>query len=337
MPDLPLISFCIATMNRPDTIGETLATIAGQIDGAVEIVIVDGSAGDATERVVEDWRSRLPALRYERRPPQGIDRDYARTLELARGEYCWTFTDDDWLLPGALAAVRRALAAGPDCVVANFEYRNPAMREVLLANYLGFDEDRSYAPGEFAAFAHDTLFAASFIASLVVRRSLWAARDGTEFYGTEFAHVARIYQAPIPGRMAAVGRRCIAARLGVSEWSKRGFRIWAIDWPRIVWSLPGLDDATREKATAREPWRSVKRLVRLRAIGSFSAADYDRWLRPQPLGGRLRAAAWVLSRLPPGLVGTLALAYVRRFRPHIGLYRAELEGATQMRREARRR
>lgn len=314
-------------MNRAGDLADTLGSLAREADATAEVVIIDGSADDATQAVVERFRARLPELHYRRLPPAGIDRDYARAVSEARGEYCWLFTDDDWLLPGVFAAVTRALEPAPDCIVVNVEYRDASMRRVALTNCLGFDDDRAYGRGEYARFVRDALPTLHYLGSLVVRRELWMARHDTAFVGTYFAHVGRLFQQPLEGATAIVGRPGIATRIGVSSWSDHGFEIWMINWPTLVWHLPGIDEAARMKSTPREPWRDLKRLVRLRATGGFGRQDYERWIRPARPGTWLRTWSWLLCRAPVGLVNVAARFYVRCFRPHMRIYELELEGA----------
>ena len=70
---------------------------------------------DDTTAVVESFQQRYPSLRYERRDERGgIDRDIARTVDLARGEYCWLFCADDVMKPGAIGQMLENLNSGCD-------------------------------------------------------------------------------------------------------------------------------------------------------------------------------------------------------------------------------
>ncbi|MCC5022924.1 MAG: hypothetical protein J6386_09080 [Candidatus Synoicihabitans palmerolidicus] len=57
-------------MNRAAVIGETLARIAQNVDSTdVELVILDSSPDDGTEKVLRSLEHRLPPLTYRRQPP----------------------------------------------------------------------------------------------------------------------------------------------------------------------------------------------------------------------------------------------------------------------------
>src|SRR4030042_4622527 len=110
---MPVISSCIATYNRGQFIGETLDSIVPQLADDVELLVVDGASTDNTENVVRRYIDRDFRVRYVRLPAKGgVDQDYCRAAELARGDFCWLFTDDDLLKPGAVAAVKAAINEG---------------------------------------------------------------------------------------------------------------------------------------------------------------------------------------------------------------------------------
>src|SRR5262245_32383405 len=120
----PALSICIATLNRGAYIGRTLESIIGQAGDEVEIVVVDGASWADIPDVVLSHRGRFPRLKDLRLEEKGgIDRDYARAVELAEGEYCWLMSDDDLLRPGAIRAVLDATKRRFGLVVVNAELR----------------------------------------------------------------------------------------------------------------------------------------------------------------------------------------------------------------------
>ncbi len=60
---LPACTVVIATVDRPESLERVLARLADQDCPAAETIVVDASAGTATEILVRGWASRLP-LRY---------------------------------------------------------------------------------------------------------------------------------------------------------------------------------------------------------------------------------------------------------------------------------
>jgi len=307
------LSLCMATMNRGDVIGETLASIAaqGNLTG-VELVMIDGSRDDATERVLASWRDRLPPVRYERRPPQGFDRDYCAAVAAARGDYCWLVADDDPLLPGAFAAIRPALADEPDFVVLNGEVWDPELKELLRAGSLALAADRIFRAGEDDALAAAVLAFLSYVGSVVVRRGLWNARETAPYLGTDFVHVGVLMQRPIERSVVVLVRPQVRLRFGVALWTGRFFDIWMFQWPKLIWSIPQLSPAVKQAVTWEEPWRQARQLLTLRATGHYTLDHYRRRLAARPVDWRYRLIARMVAVLPARPAAWAAQAYFRR-------------------------
>jgi len=114
------LSICIPTYNRAKFIGETILSIASQAGDNVEIVIVDGASTDNTEEVVGRFRNIFQNLVYYRRQiNMGVDRDMAKTVELASGEYCWLLSSDDVLKPGAIDRILKEIKYKHDIYLCN--------------------------------------------------------------------------------------------------------------------------------------------------------------------------------------------------------------------------
>ena len=81
------LSVCIPTYNFGAFIGETLQSIAAQLQDGVEIVVLDGGSSDDTAGVVEAFARGSPAHPLPSQAERGgIDRDMARTVALAQGD-----------------------------------------------------------------------------------------------------------------------------------------------------------------------------------------------------------------------------------------------------------
>ncbi len=295
------LSICVTTYNRADVIGETLASILGQLTDGVELLVVDGASTDATEAVVRALLVERGDCRYVRLPKRGgLDQDYATAVELARGEYCWLMTDDDVLKPHAIDRVLQRLRGGPDLLVTNAEVAGPDLRTTLLERKLDIGEDRDIGPGrnsDLLRVAGDLL---TFIGAVVIRRSLWLARDPSRYFGTEFVHVGVIFQAPLR-RALVIAEPLVRIRYGRAGWSTRAFEVWMMKWPRLVWSLPGVDEDAKEAVTPREPWRKMRPLVNLKAQGCYRLEEYRRWLRPLAMGRITRLRLVALAACPDAL------------------------------------
>jgi len=316
----PRLSICIATLNRAEFIGATLDAILEQACDELEIVVVDGASTDATESVVRARAARFPRLRYLRLEAKGgVDQDFCRAMEAARGEFCWLMADDDLVKPGGVAAVLAATRRGAGLIIVNAEVRNADLSEVIAARRLPFREDRTYQPtqeGRHRLLAETGEYL-SFIGGVVIRRAWWESRDRAAYLGTEFVHVGVIFQSPLPGSALVLAEPWIVIRYGNAQWTSRYFQIWAFKWPGLIWSLPGIPDAVRRRVSRPEPWRRPGALLLYRARGVYSLAEYRKWIEPRPGSWWSRWMARAIARFPGRGANALALLYAqaRRYRP----------------------
>src|ERR1041384_5459909 len=100
---MPKLSICIGTYNRAEFLRCCLDSIVPQATDDCEIVISDNASTDSTAAIVEAYRNLLPNLRYIRHSVNvGLDRNFDLAVRAASGVYCWLFSDDDTLRPGAI-------------------------------------------------------------------------------------------------------------------------------------------------------------------------------------------------------------------------------------------
>jgi abequosyltransferase len=302
------LSICIATYGRAAFIGQTLEAILAQADERVEVIVVDGASPDDTSAVVGALQVAHPRLVYHRElSNEGVDRDFDKAVEYACGDYCWLMSDDDILVPDAIATVLACLADEPELVVVNAEIRNKDLTAGLKPNQLDISTDC-----EFSARDQQSLFMAtadylSFIGAVVIRRVTWLARERAPYFGSLFIHMGVIFQRPLLGRAKVIARPLIQIRYGNALWTARGFEIWIDKWPRLIWSFEQFSEAARNKITARYPAKSLKTLLWYRAIGAYSLAEYEALLA----GGKgpHNALARMVAALPARAVNAAVALY----------------------------
>ncbi len=311
----PHLSICIATRNRAALLRETLDSIAAQVTDEVEVVIVDGASTDETQAVVRQSQARLPRLRYcQLQVNGGVDRDYSRAIELARGEYCWFMTDDDLLKPNAIATVLRHLNQGYSLIVLNAENRTLDQSEVIHARRLGVFADRVYQPHESEALFEDVGYHLTYIGAVVIRREVWNARDKERFWGTWFVHFGVIFQQPLPAPTLVLADPVIMGRIGNISWTERIFEIWMFRWPELVWAMP-FSDKAKSKITPPAPWRNFKALLVHRGDGSYTLLSYRQRIAPRAAPGWYKRLAQFIAVLPPCAVWLVVYLYFRVAKP----------------------
>jgi abequosyltransferase len=196
------LSICIPTYNFGAFIGATLESIAQQANGEVEVVVVDGASTDNTEEVVRSFQTLLSNLSYHRLEKKGgIDHDLARTVALARGEYCWLLSSDDVLVSGAVVRVLNELTSRDAVYLCTRTECDRSLMPIREQRWLAADvHDRTFTfgdPGAFIGYFRQArsigaLF--SYISSIIVDRERW---DRVPFadalQGSNYAHVARLF------------------------------------------------------------------------------------------------------------------------------------------------
>jgi abequosyltransferase len=304
------LSICIATRNRGAFIGATLESIISQATDEVEIVVLDGASTDNTEQVVRACQGNFPRLRYFRAEVNmGIDRDFAKVVELAHGSYCWLFSDDDLFKPGAIRVVLDAMKNDYSLIIANGEVRSADLTKILEARKLPFDKNRVYKPNENHRIMAEAGQYLSFIGCVIIKKQLWAEREKESYFGSYFIHVGIIFQRPFPGDVLAIAEPLISLRYANASWASKFFDIWMFKWPNLIWSFPDFPDSVKAQVWPKEPWRSPKSLMHFRARGVYTIKEYEQWLRPRLKSYWSRASSRAIAHFPGRLANLIVYVY----------------------------
>jgi len=308
------LSICIATFNRAAFIGETLDSIISQATDKVEIVIVDGASSDNTEQVVETSRRRFPALRYFRQEKNmGVDRDFNRAVELASGEYCWLFPDDDLLKPGAIQTVLSESCRGYEAIIVNAEVRNSDFSSLIEERRLRITNNRVYGSDQAEDFFADTASYLSFIGGVVIKRDSWMARERERYFGTLFIHVGVIFQQPFPGDILVIAEPLISIRYGNAMWTSRSFEIWMFKWPDLIWSFEDFSESAKSRVLTipRDPWLHPVALMEFRAKNAYSLKEYKTWIQPRMKSFWKKLFARMIAATPGCLVNIFIITIIK--------------------------
>lgn len=197
------LSVSIPIYNFAAFIPETLDSIIEQ-DGAneIEIVILDGASTDNTADVVEGYKKKFGNIKYVRMPQKGgIDRDMAHSVTHATGDYCWLFSGDDWMLPGALRKALNQIESGYDLYLTRhlewIDDRDEWIEWPTLnvASEQVFDLSNIAQRRDYFARAVNTEAFFSFIGGLIVKRETWERVPINEtFVGSCWGHAARLFE-----------------------------------------------------------------------------------------------------------------------------------------------
>ena len=315
MPTIPLLSVCIATHNRAKFIGETLESIVSQLTDEVEVLVVDGASTDNTGSIVEKYRLKCPQLKYVYLPVKGgVDQDYDRAVQLAEGEYCWLFTDDDLLKPGAIISVLDEIKRGYSLIVVNAQVMNRDFTKVLENRLLKINKNEIYAVSETELLFNRVVPYLSFIGGVVINRGVWMQRDKSRYFGTEFIHVGVIFQAPLPTAAVVIAEPYITIRYGNAQWTSRAFEIWMFKWPNLISSFSHISKQAGQEYQKTRSWGRLKYIITYRAMRAYSLKEYRRWYTTKDSSFCWKLVALLVALMPVSFVKMVMLIYHKRIK-----------------------
>jgi len=306
-----VLSICITTRNRAPFLVETLSAFLAQANAAVEIVVLDAASSDGTRSACEELAACTSYLSYYRREEnEGIDRDYANVAKLARGEHIWFMSDDDLPAPGAVEQILQACRAGYDLIVVNAEDWNDDFSAKIGGARLPLRDNREFDTGQFLELFETVGHFLSFLPGVVIRREIWQSREKERYFGSFFAHVGVLFQAPLPGPALVLAEPLVRIRNGNLSWTGRSFEIWMFRWPALISSLEAIPGPARTKVSPLEPWKSPAKLIEFRAMGAYSSDEYRKWIAPRRSPRYLKVLAYGIAVSPGALVNFLCLGYL---------------------------
>lgn len=313
----PKLSICISTLNRADFLRITLGKILPQLTDQCEVLVVDNASTDNTPHVVAELMRRDGRLRYVRKETNlGMDGNFDRAVELARGDYCWLTSDDDVFKPGAVAAVLGALAEEPSAVLVNYEFRDFDLSELLQERVLDLDADRQYGPWELERMFVELGDFVRYIGALIMRRTVWLARQRHLYIGSFYGFVGMLYQERFPRAVHVIAEPYVIYRFGNDgTYSEQLMEIVLVKWPSLVASLPICASAKRTLDSA-QPWKHPYELLFWRGNGRYAYSQYKRWIRPQLPRRSARLIPLACALLPRFVANSILVSHysVRRAR-----------------------
>ncbi len=135
-----LLSILVPTRNRAGDLKRCLALIADAVDEAhcsdkIEVVCVDNWSVDDTPEVIAAARARMPYLRAERHHEErpSAEASYFHGAAFCRGEFVWSFGDDDEIDRGALTRLIPLLGA-EDFYLINMRIADGRLHHYILSS-----------------------------------------------------------------------------------------------------------------------------------------------------------------------------------------------------------
>jgi len=188
MNDDQLVSICIPTYNRANSIGDTIKSALSQTYENIEVIVVDNASTDKTEEVVNSFDD--PRLSYVRnRRNLGLFGNFNRCIELYSGEFLHILHSDDTIPPNFTATCMEFIAAHPEVSLTC----TPPLTLSRDGNEIisrRFDEPAIFMPPEGMSVI---LSGRNFIVcpSVMVRRGVFEQYNG---FSMEYSYSSDYYQ-----------------------------------------------------------------------------------------------------------------------------------------------
>ena len=187
------LSICIPTYNFGKFIGLTLDSLLPQVCSGIEVIVLDGGSIDDTADVVSIRQREYPLLTYHYQSFRGgIDRDIEKVVSLAQGQYCWLFSADDIMLPGAVNKILEAIKSNADVYICEHVLCNLKMDPISehppfnnISHPRLFNLGDASQRKEYFRSARTSEAFFSFLSGPIFRKTIWDSANIPEsFRGT---------------------------------------------------------------------------------------------------------------------------------------------------------
>lgn len=333
MPYISL-SICIPTYNFGKFIGQTLDSILPNLRENVEVIILDGGSTDDTAQVVAQKQHDFPQIKYHRQEFRGgIDRDIAKVVSLAHGDYCWLFSADDIMMPDAADKVLNYIRSNCDIylceeILCNYEMqsmkKHPIFNNITAPEifYLGDAAQRQ----RYFSNARTSEAFFSFLSGPIFRRDIWKKTDGIpeSFYKTCWGLAGRLLSLIPDGLVVHYLGESLLYKRGVNKQRENDsfiehgiinrFRISVEGFAHISGTIFGEDsqEALHIRRVLRNEW-TLRNLMKIKLLTATSPQQENiETLKMLAAKHYLNAGFWnmckyALFRLTPILLVKLAV------------------------------
>ena len=164
-----------------------------QVSASVEVIVLDGGSIDDTADIVSIRQREYPMLTYHHQNFRGgIDRDIEKVVSLAQGQYCWLFSADDIMLPGAVNKILEAIKSNADVYICEHVLCNLKMDPISehppfnnISHPRLFNLGDASQRKEYFRSARTSEAFFSFLSGPIFRKTIWDSANIPEsFRGT---------------------------------------------------------------------------------------------------------------------------------------------------------
>lgn len=244
---VPLLSICVPAYNGLPAIVDLIETLLKCSRSEFEVVVSDDGSSDETYVGVQAIADRDSRVRCTRNAVnQGMDRNFARAVELARGRYVWFCGQDDIIAAEGVEAVLAYLDKHEET---DFLYMNHSKRvegrngERLVSGTSS--DDIVCGRGLDSFLRHTGYVLPTFLPTYVLRRSLWDNVDVSRYFGTAYCQVGVFIEASRDLNWCHFAGTFVTGRLPQDGWQANPMAYTRIAFGHI---------AMVARASTKAPW-----------------------------------------------------------------------------------
>lgn len=200
-----LLSFCIPTYNRSQTLVQTVRSISKSCGSTlVELVICDNASTDKTKDVIAKLKNKYKNLKivyYRQESNVGLDKNILKSIEMSSSKYCWLLSDDDFLRNDAVSLITKILLKDkPSYILTNYSRFNFVTKRIDCPKMIGLSSDIKFSRKNISDLlflkSPDSYFVRLGTNSItmsadIFNRRMWldSAKSVTRYIGLNFIHI----------------------------------------------------------------------------------------------------------------------------------------------------
>lgn len=240
----PTLSIVIPTYNRAPRLSLSLQALATELacidKDCIEVVVCSNGSTDNTDAVVEQFREKIPNLRYFVNEKNfGIDENIRRVAKHSVGRFIRFLSDDDLVIPGSTSQLLNFLKIKSDlgllfltpgtlCIENGIE----GVRSSVFASNSTASDPQIFSPEDFLDNIGIWL---TFISSFVVRRDLWINDvDDSLYVGTDIFLAYKIIDAVAFGGRGSIDTEITVGVRPDFTGNYRIFRAFGPEWRKLL-------------------------------------------------------------------------------------------------------
>lgn len=195
-----VLSICIPTYNRCNLLKETLDNLVNQIINTiynVEICISDNCSTDETDELLIEYEKKYPFIKTNTNQFScGYDYNLCRVVNMAKGIYIWTLSDDDIVLQNSIDYIARMISEYNDSKASVIFLKPKFVRkdEVLTVMKSELYKDKIFTENIYANEDEALIqinWLVSFVSTFVLRKE-YISDNFSKFFGSGFIHTPMI-------------------------------------------------------------------------------------------------------------------------------------------------